>query len=1075
MAALVHGMNRPTFDFSPLSIPSCCLWLDAWSSNNFTFSSGTTITSWLDRSGNGNNTTDASGSPQYTTNAGISRPGVVLNGNNYLWCTAFSNAPANNMTTFVVANMASGSAANSFIVSFGSNTGNVWATPGRNSTVGQIGIFNNSTIPNAINVTMGSPLIVAYTQTGATSTMAFTINENSSFTTTTTLPTLTRYAIGTSAVTPTTSVNRLTGAVYEVIVYTRAVTRNERLQLMAYLMWKWRNTMSTWVPAPPSTFDYFFPPYMQHARPFDPIDATNLVLWLDGSDPSTVVTDINNRVITWKDERNPAGAAAPYTEPGGSTVYRGPIYDPIDRSFFFDNNNVATKTTNQAGLRLMAFSNTAVSRNVYLTQTLSGPPNPVVAGNLACFIVFNNSRSATTTSNALIEFQNTVTPYRVIVDIGSGTGPSYVGPVLTGGATTVSFSTASNWSTSGSYSILSVLYTQSNITVRMNGTLVGTTAGSAVTLAQPTIFSIGAHIDDRTFTGYIREILCYDLMANVANVGTTAHLTASDIERVEGYLAHKWSLQSVLPNTHSFKRVPPTIAAVPTMTSQININSSHAYSSIGVYNRYGEYKWKIIGGISNGFTSSITSAATDSYGNAIIIQNSGNYQIRNQDDTIFQTFVGGNNATAITSYTPSGYARWNSKLNSNVNNTINWQATVDNSDNILIVGTNSVTTLSYTDACGTTIFTRNYTGTTSVPGYIAKYSIDGTPLWGAKTIVTGGTNWSPTCTIVVDSSNNIFTASENRGTTNYSIFNGTGTNTDTSAATFAAANTALVLAKYDPNGTVLNFTRLGPGAWLGQNANALAYAFSGTACGTGVDSAGNFFFAGSWAGTTLNAFNHPGVVTGGTLTNSGTSNGFIAKYTNSLAVSALAKIGGTSADQAWASCVDTTGNVYVAGTFTSATLTFFNAGGTPGGTLTRGTTTADGFIAKYNNNLSFVWAARISGTSTTTTAVRSLTFDKRYGTLIAGLESQAITVSFFNANSTIVSRIWTKRSPGTSYGVAITWWDPDNGALLISREHSIAGGNLIAPTQLATDSVGTLYIPQGYNNVSNQTYFYRNQ
>lgn len=36
-------------------------------------------------------------------------------------------------------------------------------------------------------------------------------------------------------------------------------------------------------------------------------------------------------------------------------------------------------------------------------------------------------------------------------------------------------------------------------------------------------------------------------------------LSFSDVEKIEGYLAAKWGLQSSLPETHSFKRVPPTM------------------------------------------------------------------------------------------------------------------------------------------------------------------------------------------------------------------------------------------------------------------------------------------------------------------------------------------------------------------------------------------------------------------------------------------------------------------------------------------------------------------------------------
>jgi hypothetical protein len=46
---------------APQNVPGLQVWLDASTSNNFTFSSGTTISSWVDKSGNGHNATATNG------------------------------------------------------------------------------------------------------------------------------------------------------------------------------------------------------------------------------------------------------------------------------------------------------------------------------------------------------------------------------------------------------------------------------------------------------------------------------------------------------------------------------------------------------------------------------------------------------------------------------------------------------------------------------------------------------------------------------------------------------------------------------------------------------------------------------------------------------------------------------------------------------------------------------------------------------------------------------------------------------------------------------------------------------
>jgi hypothetical protein len=63
---------------------------------------------------------------------------------------------------------------------------------------------------------------------------------------------------------------------------------------------------------------------------------------------------------------------------------------------------------------------------------------------------------------------------------------------------------------------------------------------------------IGMHRDDDSgrdrsfFTGYVYEVLMY-----------TSHLSVTDRQRVEGYLAWKWGAQDKLPATHPFKRFAP--------------------------------------------------------------------------------------------------------------------------------------------------------------------------------------------------------------------------------------------------------------------------------------------------------------------------------------------------------------------------------------------------------------------------------------------------------------------------------------------------------------------------------------
>lgn len=85
-----------------------------------------------------------------------------------------------------------------------------------------------------------------------------------------------------------------------------------------------------------------------------------------------------------------------------------------------------------------------------------------------------------------------------------------------------------------------------------NGVCLGTQSSAftpAATISGQTLtVGMGANLDS-TFDGEIAEILCYQ-----GDVGTL------DRQKVEGYLAHKYNLDSKLPSTHPYKTVAPGVS-----------------------------------------------------------------------------------------------------------------------------------------------------------------------------------------------------------------------------------------------------------------------------------------------------------------------------------------------------------------------------------------------------------------------------------------------------------------------------------------------------------------------------------
>jgi hypothetical protein len=121
-----------------------------------------------------------------------------------------------------------------------------------------------------------------------------------------------------------------------------------------------------------------------------------------------------------------------------------------------------------------------------------------------------------------------------------------------------------------------------------------------------------------------------------------------------------------------------------------------------------------------------------------------------------------------------------------------------------------------------------------------------------------------------------------------------------------------------------------------------------------IDSAGNVYVSGTYTSPTLN-------ITGfspTTLTNYGGTDTYILKYSANGTPQWAKNIGGTAVDQPVNMVVDSAGNLYVSGTYTSPTL---NIPEFSPDTLTRSASN-DAFILKYLANGTPQWAKNIGGT-----------------------------------------------------------------------------------------------------------------
>jgi hypothetical protein len=114
-----------------------------------------------------------------------------------------------------------------------------------------------------------------------------------------------------------------------------------------------------------------------------------------------------------------------------------------------------------------------------------------------------------------------------------------------------------------------------------------------------------------------------------------------------------------------------------------------------------------------------------------------------------------------------------------------------------------------------------------------------------------------------------------------------------------------------------------------------------------VDSSGNVYITGYFRSSTID-------FGGGALTNAGVTDIYLAKFDNNGNHKWSKSLGGSGSDLGYSVSVDSSGNVYITGYFSSSTIDF------GGGALTNAGGT-DIYLAKFDNNGNHKWSKRFGG------------------------------------------------------------------------------------------------------------------
>lgn len=268
------GTVVPAF-VNPTSISNCTLWLDASGSSNFSFSSGTTIASWIDKSGLGNNATPYTPFSASTTATYSSSCNAVY----------FPGATGLGTTIAVPTNRVQ----SGFFVAITSNVSAGALQGCRNGNSREFRNYTNSSLQTlqqnvaALLSSTGTAALSIFAYTDDGTTITHSVNGTATTgTSSTTFDAGTQLTLGISG-----NNEHIVGYMYEAIIYSSALTSTQRQQVEYYLAQKWGLTT---------------------ASSFTPTMIPNTLLWFDAADTSTL-TNTGSTVNSWTSKGSFTGSA----------------------------------------------------------------------------------------------------------------------------------------------------------------------------------------------------------------------------------------------------------------------------------------------------------------------------------------------------------------------------------------------------------------------------------------------------------------------------------------------------------------------------------------------------------------------------------------------------------------------------------------------------------------------------------------------------------------------------------------------------------------------------------------------
>ena len=526
-----------TQSFVPTQVPGCQLWFDAADENTFTYSSGTSISIWRDKSSNAYSVIQptASNQPTLTQSAQNRLNGIQFAQGTYLYeaATSMANFTTGSSTSVLIAaRNASNNDSWNIINTIWFDIAGLSATQryhfsfNRDVTDGTTLFTNNALVGQVTSnaVAASANAILGFTAS-ATSATIHTNGSSNSYAGVT-LPDATGNTdfIFNDARNNAASANIM---IFEMVGYNTQITTAQRQQLEGYLAWKWGMVANLPADHPYKTTQiYSLPPFPSAPRvlsltgltTYNPTNIPNCVLWLDGADVSQMFTD--------------TGATSPVLFTGQS------VKCWKDKS---TQGNNATNNTNPPTVLFNAQNNRSALNfsSQYLNLDASKLPNGSTPFTSICIL-------KTTSTSTQVYFSWGIT------SAGNGKAPQLYFTNYTLVADLYGSSAISDTTTYNNAFVVHSVVADSKYNAWDNGNLFSTTNVNIALNTGTSFAYIGTgQVNGVLQTGFyvagqIAEIIVY-----------SRALLTEERQQLEGYLQWKWGIQTTIPSGNPYNVTPP--------------------------------------------------------------------------------------------------------------------------------------------------------------------------------------------------------------------------------------------------------------------------------------------------------------------------------------------------------------------------------------------------------------------------------------------------------------------------------------------------------------------------------------